>query len=201
MIPLRLYLSEGRIVAEFTVFVENRSGRERDMEELIARGIRRMEGVYRLGEAEEELAVRLGFAEEFSLGAVNVRVIDRTPEERRFWHRNYNVSRAYFGSRRRGVYKLFRYVFRRPDVFINLKGRDPEDEESVGIICSVVQHEFGHVLGLRDQYKRKSFKKRHEGVDDRDLMYRTGHGQRFMGYQIQRIRGFAARERLPFRNG
>lgn len=201
MMPLKLYLSGESIVAEFTVFVENRCGCQCDVRELIAGGIRRMEGLYRIEDAQQEVSVGLKFLEEFSIGAVNVRVIDRTPEERRFWHRNYNVSRAYFGSRRRGILKLFRYVFRRPDVIINLKGRDPEDPASAEIIYSVVQHEFGHVLGLRDQYKRRTFKKRCAWVDDRDLMYRTGHGQRFMGYQIKRIKGFAARKRLPYRNG
>lgn len=197
MRPLALSMEGGCIVCRLAVYVEDRSGRGEDMPALIASGIRRMEGEYSLGNSPVGLRVELTLADTFRLGAVNLRVIDKTPEVRRWYSPGYNVSRAYFGARRIGLLKLWRYIFRRPDVYINLKGRDLAQPAGLEAVRSVVQHEFGHVLGFRDQYRRKSFAKRRADIADDDIMYRTGSGQRFMGYHIARLSKYARRGRLP----
>ena len=41
----------------------------------------------------------------------------------------------------------------------------------------MIQHEFGHVLGFKDKYRMRNFKKKNEDVDDEDIMYRVGEAQ------------------------
>jgi len=199
MKPLSLYVENGRIVCEFSVFVESRAMEGEAAFTLIERGLRRMEGEYETACGAQTLEVRINRAEAFSISAVNVRVTDSTPVIRRWYDPRINVSRQYIGTRRRGIFKFWRWVFRKPDIFINLAGRNPDFPPSREAIISVVQHEFGHVLGLRDQYRRRDQKKRRPEVADCDIMYRTGPGQAFMGYQIERIKLCAARGSLPRR--
>lgn len=71
---------------------------------------------------------------------------------------------------------------------------------SGGVICSVIQHEFGHVLGFKDKYRMRNFKKKNEDVDDGDIMYRVGEAQKFMEYHIRRLRSCADKGNIPFRN-
>ena len=81
----------------------------------------------------------------------------------------------------------------------NLGGRDAQSEAGYGLLRSVVQHEFGHVLGFKDQYRGKKGVKRSAKVENRDLMYRTGVSQHFMEYHIRRLYECAAKGRLPVR--
>jgi len=134
------------------------------------------------------------------LGAVNVRIIDETPVIRKWYSPRINVSRAYYGTRRKGLLKLERFIMRKPDVYINLAGKDVQDQRQRGVTCSVIQHEFGHVLGFKDKYRMRNFKKKNEDVDDGDIMYRVGEAQKFMEYHIRRLRSCADKGNIPFRN-
>lgn len=198
MTPLKLYMEENCIVCEFTVFVDDRTDSGEKAREFIEKGLLRMERTYQTEEGEVDLRVKVTFVDEFSFGAVNTRIISLYPEERRWYKRGYNVSREYIGARHKGVFKFVRFVYRMPDVVINLRGRNLEDEGSMNFLCSVVQHEFGHVLGFRDQYRRKTFQKRRAHISDRDIMYRTGNRQEFMEYHIKRLKRCAQKGKPPF---
>lgn len=86
-------------------------------------------------------------------------------------------------------------------MFINLSGKDMENPWNRAVVASVVQHEFGHVLGFRDKYKcrKRKFIKRNPNVSDSDIMYRVGDAQGFMEYHINRLKECASRGKLPFR--
>lgn len=198
MKPLKLYMEENSIVCEFSVYVDDRTNSGEKARELIEKGLLRMEKAYITNEGDVTLRVKVNFAEKFSFSAVNTRIISQYPEERRWYKRGYNVSREYIGARHKGVFKFLRFVYRMPDVVINLRGRNLEDESSMNFMCSVVQHEFGHVLGFRDQYRRKTFAKRKANISDRDIMYRTGIRQEFMEYHIKRLKRCAQKGKPPF---
>ncbi len=201
MKPLELYMEEGRVICAFTLYIDVRAGEPEEMKELIIRGLKRMEGIYHTEDGPVEIGIRAALVDRFSLGAVNVRVEDKTPVIRKWYSPHINVSRAYVYARYRGLMKLTRYLWKRPDVFINLSGRDMQNPRNQAIAAAVVQHEFGHVLGFRDKYKCKKHKfiKRSPDVADRDIMYRVGDAQGFMEYHIKRLKECAMRGRLPFR--
>lgn len=198
MKPLKLYIEDSRIVCEFTVYVQDTTDSGEKARELVEKGLMRMAGVYQTEKGEVELAVKVNFKDEFSFGAVNTRIINKYPEERRWYKRGYNVSREYIGARHKGVFKFLRFLYRIPDVVINLKNRSLFEENEMLFMCSVVQHEFGHVLGFRDQYRRKTFAKRRADISDRDIMYRIGNRQEFMEYHIKRLKRYAEKGKPPY---
>ena len=202
MKPLRLYMEENRVMCAFTLHIDVRAGEPELMKDIIRRGLNRMEGEYPTEIGPVEIGVKVDFADEFSLGAVNVRVEDKYPVNRKWYSTRMNVSRAYFGTRRKGLMKLARYLWKMPDVFINISGRDMTQERNQAILASVVQHEFGHVLGFKDKYRHKKHKfvKSKSSVADRDIMYRVGDAQEFMEYHIKRLKECAEREKLPFKS-
>ncbi len=200
MRPLRLYEENGAVVCEFTLHIDARAAEPEEARKLILEGMDRIAGEYAMADRTVSVKVRVNIAERFSLGAINVRLIDKTPVIRRWYDPRVNVSRAYFGTRRMGLQKLLRFVLRRPDIYINLSGRSISEPAQRAVTCSVIQHEFGHVLGFADKYRPRSFKKKSQAVDDRDIMYRVGNAQGFMEYHIKRLECCAKRGRLPFRN-
>ena len=202
MKPLRLYMEGNRVICAFTLYIDVRGGEPELMKDIICRGLNRMEGEYPTQRGTVEIGVKVDFADEFSYGAVNVRVEDKYPIVRKWYSPRINVSRAYPGARRKGLLKLTRYLWRMPDVFINIGGRDVTQERGRAMIASVVQHEFGHVLGFKDKYRYKKHKfiKSKSTVADRDIMYRTGDAQGFMEYHIKRLKECAEREKLPFKS-
>lgn len=202
MKPLRLYMDGEKVMCAFTLHIEVRSGDPELMKELILRGLSRIEGEYVTENGPVEVGVSAETADEFSFGALNLRVEDKFPIVRKWYSPAMNVSRAYIGARRRGLMKLIRYLWKMPDVFINTAGRDMANPRNQAILASIVQHELGHVLGFRDKYvyKKHKFIKSRDSVADRDIMYRTGEAQGFMEYHIKRLKQCAKRERLPFRN-
>ena len=202
MKPLRLYMEGNRVMCAFTLHIDVRAGNPELMTDIIRRGLSRMEGEYHTQGGSVEIGVRVDFADEFSLGAVNVRVEDKYPVVRKWYSPRMNVSRAYVGTRRKGLMKLTRYLWSMPDVFINIAGRDMTQERNQAILASVVQHEFGHVLGFKDKYrcKKHKFIKSKSSVADRDIMYRVGDAQGFMEYHIKRLKECAEREKLPFKS-
>ncbi len=201
MKPLRLYMEGDKVICDFTLYIEVRAGEPELMMDIIRRGLSRMEGEYSTDGGPVEIGVKVDIADRFSLGAVNVRVEDKTPVIRKWYSPRMNVSRAYIGARRKGLLKLARYLWRRPDVFINIAGRNMENPRSRAILACIVQHEFGHVLGFKDKYryKKHKFVKSKSTVADRDIMYRTGDAQGFMEYHIKRLKECAAKGKLPFR--
>lgn len=202
MKPLQLYMEGDKVICAFTLHIDVGAGEPELMAEIISRGLHRMEGLYDTDDGTVEIGVKLKFADKFSFGAVNVRVEDKTPVIRKWYSPRMNVSRAYIGARRRGLLKLTRYLWKMPDVFINIAGRDMENPRNQAIMASVVQHEFGHVLGFRDKYKYKKHKfiKRGASVADGDIMFRVGDAQRFMEYHIKRLKECAEKGKLPFKN-
>lgn len=200
MKPLALYRDGERAVCAFSLYIDSRTGEPEEMERLLLDGLGRIAGRYDTAEGPVEVEVRVNIAGKFSLGAVNVRVVDETPVIRKRYSPRINVSRAYYGARRKGLLKLMRFIMRKPDVYINLAGKDAQNQRQRGIICSVIQHEFGHVLGFKDKYRMRNFKKKNEGVEDGDIMYRVGDAQRFMEYHIRRLKSCADKGRVPFRN-
>lgn len=202
MKPLRLYMEGEKVICAFTLHMDIRRGDEELLKEILLRGLHRMEGEYETDAGHVEVGVRVELADKFSFGAVNVRVEDKIPVVRKWYSPKLNVSRAYLGTRRRGALKLARYVWKMPDVFINTAGRDMEDHRCQAVVCSIVQHEFGHVLGFRDKYKYKhnKFSKSSLSVGDGDIMFRVGTSQRFMEYHIKRLKECAKKGRLPFRS-
>ena len=201
MKPLRLYMEGDRVICAFTLYIDVRAGEPEQMRDIIRRGLSRMEGRYDTDNGPVEIGVRVDIVERFSLGAVNVRVENKTPVIRKWYSPRMNVSRAYWDARRKGLLKLTRYLWRRPDVFINIAGRDMENPRNQAITAMIVQHEFGHVLGFKDKYRyrKHKFSKSKSSVADRDIMYRIGEGQGFMEYHIKRLKECAAKGRLPFR--
>lgn len=201
MKPVELYMEEGRVICSFTLHIDVRAGEQERSTELVLSGLRRMEGIYDTADGPVEIAVKTELTDRFSFGAVNVRVEDKTPVIRKWCSPKMNVSRAYIYARYRGLMKLTRFVWRKPDVFINLSGKDMENPWNRAVVASVVQHEFGHVLGFRDKYKcrKRKFIKRNPNVSDSDIMYRVGDAQGFMEYHINRLKECASRGKLPFR--
>ncbi len=200
MKPLELYKDGEKVVCAFTLYIDPGAEEPDEMRRLILDGLGRIAGRYDTGQGPVEVEVRVDISDKFRFGAVNVRIIDETPVIRKRYSPRINVSRAYYGARRRGLLKLGRFILRKPDVYINLSGRDMQDQRQRGVICSVIQHEFGHVLGFKDKYRMKSFRKKNEDVDDRDIMYRVGDAQKFMEYHIRRLKSCADKGRIPFRN-
>ena len=202
MKPLRLYMEGDRVMCAFTLYIDVRAGDPELMKDIIRRGLSRIAGEYCTEDAPVEIGVKVDFADEFSFGAVNVRVEDKYPVIRKWYSPRMNVSRAYFGARRKGLMKLARYLWKMPDVFINIAGRDMDNLRNQAILASVVQHEFGHVLGFKDKYRCKNHKfiKSKSSVGDRDIMYRVGDAQGFMEYHIKRLKECAEKEKLPFRS-
>ena len=202
MKPLRLYMDGDKVICAFTLHIEICSGEPELMRDIICRGLNRIEGEYPTEDGPVQIGVKIIFADKFSFGAINVRVEDVTPVVREWYSPRMNVSRAYMGTRRKGLLKLARYLWNMPDVFINIAGRDMTEERSRAIMASVVQHELGHVLGFKDKYrcKKHKFTKSKSSVADRDIMYRTGDAQVFMEYHIKRLKECAKREKLPFRS-
>ncbi|MBQ2985472.1 MAG: hypothetical protein IJB30_02095 [Clostridia bacterium] len=202
MKPLKLYMEGDKVICAFTLHIDVGWGEAELMTDIIRRGLSRMEGVYQTSGGPVEIEVRAELAERFSLGAVNVRVENKTPVIRKWYSPRMNVSRAYIGARRKGLMKLTRYLWRMPDVFINIAGRDMEIPRNQAILACIVQHEFGHVLGFRDKYRYKKhrFIKSKSSVVDRDIMYRIGEAQGFMEYHIKRLKECASKGKLPFRS-
>ena len=202
MKPLRLYMEGDKVICAFTLHIDVRSGETELMKEVISRGLSRIEGEYPTDEGPVNIGVKVDFAERFSFDAINVRVEDKTPVVREWYSPRMNVSRAYFGTRRKGLLKLIRCIWKMPDVFINTAGRDMDIPRNQTIMAFVVQHEFGHVLGFRDKYKYKKHKfvKSKSSVADRDIMYRLGESQGFMEYHIKRLKECAKKGKLPFRS-
>ena len=202
MKPLRLYMEGDRVMCAFTLYIDVRAGDPELMKDIIRRGLNRIAGEYPTQSSPVNIGVKVDFTDEFSMGAVNVRVEDKYPVIRKWYSPRMNVSRAYFGTRRKGLMKLARYLWKMPDVFINISGRDMTQERNQAILASVVQHEFGHVLGFKDKYRHKKHKfvKSKSSVADRDIMYRVGDAQGFMEYHIKRLKECAEREKLPFKS-
>ena len=201
MKPLRLYMEGDQVICAFALHIDIRAGEPELMADIVSRGLSRMAGEYQTENGPVKIGVRVEYTDEFSFDAVNVRVEDKTPVIRKWYSPKMNVSRAYFGARRKGLLKLMRYIWKKPDVFINIAGRDMEHPRNQAILACIVQHEFGHVLGFRDKYKYKNHKfiKSKSTVPDRDIMYRIGDGQGFMDYHIKRLKECAQKEKLPFR--
>ena len=201
MKPLKLYMDGEKVICAFTLHIDVQNGDPEFMRELVIQGLHRMEGLYETKDGPVELGVEVNITDKFSLGAVNVRVEDKTPVIRGRYNPRINISRAYFGSGRKGLLKFSRYVWKKPDVFINTAGRDMENPRSRAIICGIVQHEFGHVLGFKDKYtyKKKNYRKSSPAVQDRDIMFRIGGGQEFMEYHITRLKQCAVKGKTPLR--
>lgn len=202
MKPLRLYMEGDRVMCAFTLHIDVRAGDPELMKDIIRRGLNRIEGEYPTQSGPVNIGVKVDFTDEFSMGAVNVRVEDKYPVIRKWYSPRMNVSRAYFGARRKGLMKLARYLWKMPDMFINIAGRDMDNPRNQAILASVVQHEFGHVLGFKDKYrcKKHKFIKSKSSVADRDIMYRVGDAQGFMEYHIKRLKECAEKEKLPFKS-
>ncbi|MEG1547295.1 MAG: hypothetical protein RR527_00975 [Clostridia bacterium] len=198
---LRLYMQGDTIVVALRVYIDARAGDSKIAREMIADGIRLIEShsPYQVCGKSTALKVELTMADRFALDCVNVRVYDKTPIVRRMYDPRVNVSRAYFGAKWIGPFKLSRFLMRFPDVFINIAGRDITQPLGYAQTCSVVLHEFGHVLGFADKYRYrgKVCGKRSEDVADDDIMYRTGACQHLMEYHILKLRGCAQKGRLP----
>lgn len=200
MRPLALYRDGERVVCAFTLYIESKLGDADELRRLMLEGLGRIGGRYQTGEGPVEVEARADITDRFSFGALNVRIIDETPVIRKWYSPKINVSRAYYGARRRGLLKLQRFIWRKPDLYINLAGRDIRDARQRGVVCSVIQHELGHVLGFKDKYRMRSFKKKNGSVEDGDIMYRVGPAQRFMEYHIRRLKSCADKGRIPFKN-
>ncbi len=199
---LRLYMENGVLHMAFRLYVDVCRVAPDEAQRMVDAGVRRYEALspYTVCGQDVPVRVHIEYAPRFGLDCVNVRVYDKTPVRRRMLDPRINVSRAYFGTRRRGTLKLMRFIMRKPDVYINYAGRDLQTQAGRTLVEAVVMHEFGHVLGLKDKYRRLSGKKRGAGVQDRDFMYRTGGGQRPMEYQMAYLLHVAERGRLSLRS-
>ena len=111
MKPLELYRDGEKVVCAFTLYIDPRAGEPEEMQQLMLDGLGRIAGCY---------------------GTVNVRIIDETPVIRKWYSPRINVSRAYYGARRKGLLKLWRFIMRKPDVYINLAGKDVQDQRQRG---------------------------------------------------------------------
>lgn len=101
MKPLELYRDGEKVVCAFTLYIDPRTGEPEEMRQLMLDGLGRIAGCYGTDKGPVEIEVRVNIADKFSLGAVNVRIIDETPVIRKWYSPRINVSRAYYGARAR----------------------------------------------------------------------------------------------------
>lgn len=101
MKPLELYRDGEKVVCAFTLYIDPRAGEPEEMRQLMLDGLGRIAGCYGTDKGPVEIEVRVNIADKFSLGAVNVRIIDETPVIRKWYSPRINVSRAYYGARAR----------------------------------------------------------------------------------------------------
>lgn len=103
MKPLELYRDGEKVVCAFTLYIDPRAGEPEEMRQLMLDGLGRIAGCYGTDKGPVEIEVRVNIADKFSLGAVNVHIIDETPVIRKWYSPRINVSRAYYGARARAA--------------------------------------------------------------------------------------------------
>jgi hypothetical protein len=198
--PVEVSFREGVLFIRIRLYIDIRDDRTETLRKIVTDGVERIQtqspyetdGVY--------LPVKTEIIEEKRpcICAVNVKVYEKLPVVRKRYLPWCNVSRAYIGSGRAGLFKLLRWCFGMPDICINVGGRQIGTEFQRLGMQSVVQHEFGHILGFKDKYNYRTMQKSKIGVQDSDVMFRTGQDQRFMGYQIRHLLAAAKKGRLPY---